>query len=145
MLRRAVPVTIALCGAPVLVSWAGCKKAGGPAEADAGPGPSDTGVAITAEARQEATQIFTGRCTPCHGPTGAGDGPSSKQLSPPPRDFRDPAWQAQVTDDHIENIIRFGGAAVGKSPGMPPNPDLVERPEVVAALREHVRGLKTAK
>ena len=39
-------------------------------------------------------------------------------------------------------IIKFGGAAVGKSPAMPPNPDLVAKAEVVTALREHVRSLK---
>jgi hypothetical protein len=30
---------------------------------------------------------------------------------------------------------------VGKSPAMPANPDLMAKPEVVAALRAHVRGL----
>jgi hypothetical protein len=46
-----------------------------------------------------------------------------------------------VKDDYIESIIKFGGAAVGKSPGMPPNPDLVPKAELVRALRQHVRGL----
>jgi len=60
---------------------------------------------------------------------------------PPPRNFQDAAWQASVSDQHIEQIIQYGGAAVGKSPTMPSNPDLMSKAEVVAALREHVRGL----
>lgn len=90
----------------------------------------------------EASQIFATRCTPCHGPQGAGDGPASKGLVPPPRNFGDPAWQSGVTDAHIEQIIQYGGAAVGKSPTMPANPDLTSKPAVVSALRTHVRGLK---
>ena len=98
--------------------------------------------AITAAARDEAKAIFGSRCMPCHGAGGAGDGPASKGLTPPPRNFTDAAWQGQVTDEHIEKIIQYGGAAVGKSPAMPPNPDLTSKPEVVAAVREYIRGLK---
>ena len=42
---------------------------------------------------------------------------------------------------YIAKIVSYGGAAVGKSPAMPPNPDLAGKPEVAAALREKVRGL----
>jgi mono/diheme cytochrome c family protein len=104
--------------------------------------PAAAPGAVTESARAEAKQIFSTRCMTCHGPEGAGDGPASAGLTPPPRNFQEAGWQASVTDDHIEKIIKFGGAAVGKSPAMPPNPDLVARPEVVTALREHVRSLK---
>lgn len=89
----------------------------------------------------EAEQIFAMRCTTCHGPQGAGDGPGSAALDPKPRNFQDPSWQASVTDEHLEKIVMYGGAAVGKSPTMPGNPDLMAKPEVVAALVAHVRGL----
>ena len=46
-----------------------------------------------------------------------------------------------ATDAHLEMIIQFGGVAVGKSPAMPPNPDLVSKPAVVKALRAHIRTL----
>ena len=72
---------------------------------------------------------------------GAGDGPGSVSLTPAPRDFRDPAWQASVSDEHIEKIILYGGIAVGRSPMMPGNPDLTAKPQVVSALVRHVRGL----
>ena len=88
-----------------------------------------------------AAEVFATRCATCHGPDGAGDGPVGAGLTPPPRNLRDPDWQASVSDAHIEAIIAGGGAAVGKSPLMPPNPDLADRPHVIAALRETVRGL----
>jgi mono/diheme cytochrome c family protein len=105
----------------------------------AAPAPPPAASAVDAMA--EAKQIFETRCFTCHGPQGAGDGPASKGLTPPPRNFQDPAWQKSVTDAHIEQIIQYGGAAVGRSPAMPGNPDLTSRPEVVAALRAHVRSL----
>lgn len=96
---------------------------------------------ISPQARAEARQIFETRCFTCHGVQGRGDGPGSRGLQPPPRDLQDPQWQASVTDQHIEQIIMYGGAAVGKSPAMPSNPDLIGKPEVVSALRAHVRDL----
>ncbi len=89
----------------------------------------------------EAAQIFSGRCSPCHGATGAGDGAASAALTPRPRNFREAAWQSAVTDAQIEQIIRQGGAAVGKSAAMPANPDLDAKPAVVAALRAMIRGM----
>ena len=59
----------------------------------------------------------------------------------PMGDDQDAAWQASVTDEHIEKIVMYGGAAVGRSPTMPGNPDLMSRPEVVRALVAYVRGL----
>lgn len=92
----------------------------------------------------EAKQIFETRCYTCHGMQGMGDGPGSAGLTPKPRNFHDREWQASVTDDHINKIIRYGGAAVGRSPMMPGNPDLIAKPDLVAALVEHVRSLGKA-
>ncbi len=104
-------------------------------------GAKAAGGAISAEASKQAEEIFSMRCTPCHGPEGRGNGPAAAALNPKPRNFHDTTWQGSVTDEHIEKIIQYGGASVGKSPAMPPNPDLVSKPEVVAALRAHVRSL----
>jgi hypothetical protein len=111
-------------------------------EAEHGAPAAEAGGAegIPAEAAEEASQIFASRCTPCHGESGMGNGPASKGLTPPPRNFHDKAWQASVTDEHIEQIIQYGGAAVGKSPAMPANPDLTSKPQVVAALMEKIRS-----
>jgi len=107
--------------------------------------PSGTGTAgptkpSDPQAKAKATEIFTTRCVPCHGDHGAGDGPASANLSPKPRAFGDGEWQKSVDDAHIERIIKFGGAAVGKSAAMPSNPDLNDSPEVVSELRVIVRG-----
>jgi len=112
-----------------------------PAPAAPAAAPAAKPAGDTAAARAEADQIFTTRCVTCHGEKGKGDGPASAGLTPKPRDFSDPAWQKSVTDQHIEQIVQYGGAAVGRSPAMPANPDLMSKPEVVAALRAHVREL----
>ena len=62
-------------------------------------------------------------------------------MNPKPRDFTSAEWQKSVTDEHIDKIIIGGGAAVGKSPMMPPNSDLESKPDVVHALRQLVRDL----
>jgi mono/diheme cytochrome c family protein len=97
-------------------------------------------VEISAAVREQAQQTFVNRCGVCHGKEGRGDGPGAAGLTPPPRNYHDPAWQASVTDEQIEKTIVYGGAAVGKSPAMVANPDLGNNPEMVAALRELVRG-----
>lgn len=130
----------------LLVVAAGCGKSKDDG-ATASPAPpptttttTTTTTTATADPAASAKQIFSQRCTPCHGPTGAGDGPASAGLVVKPRNFQDPAWQASVTDDHIIKIIQFGGAAVNKDAAMPGNPDLKD-PAVLAALKDVVRGL----
>jgi len=119
----------------------GSEQAATPA-AEPGAAPAQAAPAAADAARTDAAQIFATRCYTCHGANGAGNGPASAGLTPPPRDFQDPAWQASVSDEHIRQIIQYGGAAVGRSPAMPGNPDLTSKPEVVDALLAHVRGLK---
>ena len=90
---------------------------------------------------KEAKEIFSARCTVCHGASGKGDGPGAAALNPKPRNFTDPEWQKSVNDEYIEKIIQFGGIAVGKSAMMPGNPDLGSKPEVVKGIRATVREL----
>ncbi|MFN0246456.1 MAG: c-type cytochrome [Kofleriaceae bacterium] len=86
----------------------------------------------------KAKTTFEQRCTPCHGATGAGDGPASASLTPKPRNYTDKEWQASVNDEYLEKIIKFGGAGVGKSPAMPNNPDLDAA--TITALKDMVRA-----
>jgi mono/diheme cytochrome c family protein len=102
-------------------------------------GAGTTGATATADAAAKAKEIFAQRCTPCHGPSGLGDGAASASLNPHPRNFHDKEWQKSVTDDHIMTIIKVGGAAVGKSPAMPSNPDLVNDAATVSALKDLIR------
>jgi mono/diheme cytochrome c family protein len=87
----------------------------------------------------QAKEIFAQRCTPCHGAEGRGDGVASAQLTPRPRNFHDADWQKSVQDTYLTQIIKLGGAAVGKSPAMPGNPDLRD-PAVVEALKNQIRA-----
>lgn len=135
---RAHHLVLGLLAAAALTACGGSDRAAAPG---AGAAPVAAPTAVSAAARAEAEQIFNTRCFTCHGSLGKGDGPGSPGLVPPPRDLSDPAWQASVTDEHIEKIIKYGGAAVGKSPTMPPNPDLTAKNEVVQALRARVREL----
>ena len=138
-MRTVYALTLALA---VLGAACGDKKADDSASKPTSTEQAATPAAtVTPEAEAEAKQVFETRCVACHGPNGKGDGPASAGLSPKPRDFSDPAWQSSVTDEHIEKIITYGGAAVNKSPAMPANPDLAAKEPVVFALRQIVRDL----
>ena len=108
------------------------------AEPAAAPAPA---AQPAADPVADAKDIYTNRCTVCHGATGKGDGDGSAALDPKPRDFTSDEWQASVTDEHLQKIIVYGGAGVGKSPTMPANPDLDAKPELVAELVKLIRGL----
>jgi cytochrome c553 len=102
----------------------------------AAPPPAAPAVAST----DEAQATFKTVCAVCHGEGGLGNGPGAAALTPKPRNYTDKAWQASVTDDQIKQTILMGGAAVGKSPMMPAQPQLKEKPEVVASLVQIIRG-----
>jgi mono/diheme cytochrome c family protein len=107
------------------------------ATASAPPAPANT---VALPGGSEAQKIFLTRCIVCHGRTGHGDGPGAAALTVKPRNYTDGNWQRAVTDEQIETIIVKGGAVVGKDPGMPANPDLKTKPDVVADLRKIVRS-----
>ncbi len=96
----------------------------------------------TAAITPEAEEVFTTRCSTCHGTDGTGSGPAAANLNPKPRNYTDSAWQASVTDDYLRNVIVKGGAANGKSPLMPPNPDLEGKNAVVDGLVAKIRSFR---
>jgi len=59
-------------------------------------------------------------CASCHGESGGGDGPLSETLDPRPARHNDPRYMNALSDEHLFRVIKFGGAAVGKSPTMAP-------------------------
>jgi mono/diheme cytochrome c family protein len=131
----------------VLLAWA-CACSKPEATESAPPAPPGPAAAAAAESdnsesapgEAQAETIFKTRCSTCHGMEGKGNGAAALTLNPKPRNYTDVAWQKSVTDDHIREIIVKGGAAVGKSPLMPPNPDLTDKPAVVNALVKKVRS-----
>ena len=118
------------------------------AEQKPAPQPQATGEAKKEEPKAEAAgdpkaeakKIFSERCAVCHGAEGKGDGVGAAALDPKPRNYTDQEWQKTVTDEQLRDIIVKGGAGVGKSPLMPPNPDLADKPEVVNGLVELIRS-----
>jgi mono/diheme cytochrome c family protein len=146
MKTRWISLVIALVAS---LAVAGCgKKDEDAGEAPkAGPAPTAPQAGQTPPApppsmdpAAEAKQIFGVRCQTCHGMSGKGDGPAAASLQPPPADYTSAEWQGKISDERIAEAIVKGGAAVGSSPMMPPNPDLAAKPEVVAELVKMIRG-----
>lgn len=122
---------VALLAAIVLLGG-GCSNSKNP----------DKGVtAAQSVVAPDAHETFKARCAPCHGESGHGDGPGAAALTPKPRNYADVTWQGKVTDEQIKQMILYGGAAVGKSPTMPANPDLEGKPDL-DGLVAIVRGFK---
>jgi len=124
-----------------LLMLAACSKPerAGTGAAGARPAQGGGGATNAQPAAADGHELFTSRCAPCHGPSGRGDGPGAVALTPKPRNYTDLSWQRSVKDDDIKKTILYGGAAVGKSPSMPANPDLEGKPEL-DALVGIVRG-----
>ena len=92
----------------------------------------------------EAKTIFGQRCVVCPGEKGDGSGPGAAALKPKPRNYGDAEWQAKVTDETLAKTIVEGGAATGLSPLMPANPDLMDKPEIVAEIVKIIRSFAPA-
>ena len=136
-MRKVVSIVIMGC-----MCLAGCNKSE-PEAAAAAPAAAPTAAAAEkapgAAPTESGADVFKGRCVPCHGESGKGDGPGAAALNPKPRDYTDAAWQKSVTDEDIKKAILYGGAAVGKSPAMPSHPDLEAKPEVLNGVIKVIR------
>lgn len=122
----------------ILALAAGCGKQSESPQAEP-VATTETPAAPAVPPTEEAQTTFKTVCATCHGESGLGNGPGAAALNPKPRNYTDKAWQASVTDDQIKRTILMGGAAVGKSPMMPAQPQLKEKPEVVSALVQIIR------
>ena len=65
--------------------------------------------------------IYMHWCSQCHGEDGRGDGVNSTpDMTINPRDHTDATFMSTRTDEQLEEVIRYGGAGIAKSPLMPP-------------------------
>ena len=74
--------------------------------------------------------LFDKNCASCHGAGGKGDGVAAASLNPKPKDLTDKATMAGLKDEQLIEVIKKGGAAVGKSPLMPPFGAALKDPDV---------------
>jgi mono/diheme cytochrome c family protein len=148
-----LPIVGLLCAALAGAGLAGaCFSAGCGDPGATRPGANHGTAIMLADASQSATpaagsddhasaeEIFTSRCVACHGADGRGNGPASGSLRPGPINFHDEDWQKTTSDETIAKAIVEGGAAVGMSSQMIPNPDLEDQPGTVKALITRIRG-----
>lgn len=101
-------------GDPERIDWA-LPSAAAPEAPAAPPGAAEKG-----EPTPTGKAAYATYCLTCHGQGGKGDGPAAAALDPKPRDLSDRAYMAQLDDQYLFHVISKGGAAVGKSPLMPP-------------------------
>ncbi len=111
--KQAQPAAPAPTGAP-----APPPVAVAPAAPPAGAAPA-AGANSAADPARGAASYLT-LCASCHGPRGAGDGPTGQALDPRPARHDDGAYMNALSNEHLFRVIKEGGAAVGKSPLMTP-------------------------
>lgn len=145
MKLRARHLHLLLIAGSLLLSACSENKGSGAAPTGTAAGASSAAATTgggSADAAKEAAALYESTCVVCHGKTGAGDGPGAANLDPKPRAFGDAKWQAEAKDEDLKKAIVGGGVAVGKSPIMPGNPTLKDKPEVVDELVKIIRGFK---
>ncbi len=65
-----------------------------------------------------AASNFSDSCADCHGESGKGDGKKAAELKNKPADYTNCAVMTKLSDDYLFNVIKNGGASVGKSKDM---------------------------
>jgi mono/diheme cytochrome c family protein len=97
-----------------------------------------TGLATSHVWADDAAKgVYDDKCAGCHGPSGKGDGPAGKALTPNPPDFS--ASLKGKDDAYLTKIIKEGGEAVKKSPTMPANSDLTD--DQIKSLVDYIKHL----
>ena len=104
-----------------LALWAlGCGGGGGESASAEPAGEAPAAEAPAPKAEFNAQTAYDTVCATCHGAKGDGKGPAGVALNPRPASFIDPAFWSDKDRDHIINVTKNGGAAVGKSALMVP-------------------------
>lgn len=94
-----------------------------------------TGAAVAGEADGKA--MYNAKCAMCHGSDGVAKSMWAKRGA---RNFNDPVWQKEKTDEVITKVVTDGIA----EKKMPAYKDKM-KPEEIAAIVKHIRSLAPAK
>lgn len=92
-----------------------------------------------ADPASPGAEVFGRYCAMCHGEEGDGTGPAARLHKPPPANLR----LSTRSDDYKARIIRVGGAAMGRSAGMPPWGQELDDGQI-RALVAYLRRLKAS-
>ena len=90
----------------------------------------------------KAERLYLGLCATCHGPDGRGSWRAALFLVRPGK-LHDAAAIEQRSDQYLFDIIKYGGAPIGR-PGMPAFGSTLSDQEI-AELVGYVRGLSRAR
>jgi len=74
--------------------------------------------------------VFLGRCAMCHGQSGEGNGRMASRITPRPANL----VKSRLNEDQLEQIIRKGGKAMGRSYQMPPWRDELSPSEIKSVV-----------
>ena len=88
-------------------------------------------VPASAESLRKGGNLYVVYCTPCHGPSGKGNGPVVAKFVPPP-DLSNPDLQKGRTDGYWQSYLSVGGAVM---PSYGESLSAEERWDVVNYLR----------
>ncbi len=99
-----------------------------------------TAPAASAGDPGKGKEIYTKSCATCHGPAGKGDGAAAAALTPKPTNLADKATMSKLDDAALTNVVTKGGAAVGKSPLMPPFNGQLKDPDIKDVIA-YIRSL----
>jgi len=116
------------------------KKSTATTNTTAAPAEQPLEISLAADNVAKGNETYQKTCAPCHGPKGKGDGPASVALNPKPRDHSNGAYMDKLSNRHIYNVIKNGGAQYGY-PTMPGQPQLQD--DQVSSVIAFVRSLST--
>ena len=115
---RRLPIALAACFLMI-----GCDRAADDKSAEPSPievlATRDVPPDPVAESQSRGQKVYKHYCAICHGDGGQGDGFNSTNLAVTPRDFSNPAFWRQTTEERLLIAVSKGGPAVGKSVLMP--------------------------
>ena len=104
------------------------------------PAPSTAATAATAAPPSagdtSGARLYARFCAGCHGASGSGDGPNARYLPTRPAVHASAEAMGRRTDDRLYDAIAAGGAALGRSPRMPPFGATLAPAQIQALVRQ---------